>query len=232
MERRQAIAWAGSIALFGCVSTLLLGSLAGGFGFNITQPPLTQVIGPGALPQPSEERPATDPAPPPPVSGNPAPEAGPGDPEPAPASAGTLPAPDPAPNVDHYPDAPAGYAKLLAAIPLSQPSPTGGSRNVPAPPQHVDKSDAPAEKKAPATIPRKAPLRDLPMVDASNRVSENSHSHVIEEMRRAKIRTWESPSAGKGASMRDRLSHRSKGAGPKVEANGGKARGQDDSHDG
>jgi len=46
MERRQAIAWAGSIALFGCVSALLPGSLAGGFGFGVMQTPKPQAIGP------------------------------------------------------------------------------------------------------------------------------------------------------------------------------------------
>jgi len=227
MERRQAIAWAGSIALFGCVSTLLLGSLAGGFGFNITQPTPTQAIGPGALPQPSEERPDPGSAQSPPVAGSPDPEVGPNDHEPAPASAGTPPAPDAAPDVD-YPHAQAGYAKLSTALPLSQPGVTASSRNVPAPPREVDKPDVPAKKKPPAPIHDKAPLRDIPVVHSPKRAVNKPRPQDIEKIIRSKIRTFRSPGAHNGASVDDRLT----GAGPKVEANGGKARGPDESHDG
>jgi hypothetical protein len=229
MERRQAIAWAGSIALFGCVSTLLLGSLAGGFGFHITQPPPTQAIRPGPLPQPSEERLAPDSGQLPTIPVAPAPETGPSDPvsAPAPASAGTPPAPDPAPDVD-YPHAPAGHVKLSADVSISQPSAMAARKEAPAPPRDVEKPDAPAGKKTPAPIPNKKPLRDIHTVDPSKRVVKSPQPQDIEKIIRSKIRASGWPDAHNGTSVRNR----STGGGPKVEGNGGKARGQDVSHDG
>ncbi|MGH3546900.1 MAG: 2Fe-2S iron-sulfur cluster-binding protein [Pseudonocardiaceae bacterium] len=44
MERRRAIAWAGSIAVTGCVSALALGALVGGFGLGRSSAPVTQVV--------------------------------------------------------------------------------------------------------------------------------------------------------------------------------------------
>ncbi len=50
MERRRAIAWAGSIAVTGCVGALALGVLVSGFGLGRSSAPVTQVVtlGPAA----------------------------------------------------------------------------------------------------------------------------------------------------------------------------------------
>jgi hypothetical protein len=117
---------------------------------------------------------------------------------------------------------------LSAAFPLFQPGVTAGSRNVPTPPREVDKPEAPAEKKPSAPIPDKVPFCDIPVVDAPKRAVNKPHSQEVEKVIRSKMRTFGSPGPENGASMRGR----SIGAGPKAEANGGKARGQDDSHDG
>jgi hypothetical protein len=50
----------------------------------------------------------------------------------------------------------------------------------------------------------------------------------IEKIIRSQIRASRWPDVDNGTSVRNR----STGGGPKVEGNGGKARGQDDSHDG
>lgn len=47
MERRRAIAWAGSITMTGCASALALGSLVGGFGLGSSSARDTQVAIPG-----------------------------------------------------------------------------------------------------------------------------------------------------------------------------------------
>ena len=229
MERRQAMAWAGSIVLFGCVSALLLGSLGGGFGFDITQTPQPQAIGPAPQPPPSEEPPAPHSAQAPPVAGSPVPETVPGDPESAAASAGTPPALGAAPGVEHYPQAPADHGELPVAFRLPQPIPppsaTVRSRPVRVLPRDAGKPDAPAEKEAPAQIPGKARQRDIPIVDAPKRVMKNARPQDIERILRSKIRTHMSPGA-------DNVPDRMKGAGPKARVKDGKARGQGDSHDG
>jgi hypothetical protein len=241
MERRQAMAWAGSIALFGCVSALLLGSLAGGFGFDITQTPQPQAIGPGPQPPPSQEPPARDSAQAPPLAGSPLPDAVLSDPEPAPASASVAPARAAAPDVEHYPHAPTGHAQLPVAFsltqPISPPSATAGSRAVPPPPRNVAKPNAAPEKKAPAPIPGKAPPRDIPNAGPPKRPIKNARPEDRPEVRpagrpadidkiiRSKIHTFMSPGTG---NVLDRM----KGAGTKAPVKNGKARGQGDRHGG
>jgi hypothetical protein len=51
MERRRAIAWAGSIAMIGCISAFTLGSLVGGFGLGLSPAPETRVDGPRLIPE-------------------------------------------------------------------------------------------------------------------------------------------------------------------------------------
>jgi hypothetical protein len=233
MERRQAMAWAGSIALFGCVSALLVGSLAGGFGFDITQTPQPQAIGPGPQPPPSQEPPARDSAQAPPLAGSPVPDAVLSDPEPAPASTGVAPARVAAPDVEHYPHAPTGHAELPVAFTLRQPispaSATAGPRAVPPPPRNVAKPDAAPEKKPPAPIPGKAPPRDIPNAGPSKRPIKNARPEGrpadIDKIIRSKIRTFMSSGTG---DVLDRM----KGAGTKARVKNGKARGQGDSHGG
>src|ERR1041384_8831264 len=73
MERRRAIAWAGSISLTACVSALALGSFVGGFGFDAPQSPTAphspqaaqpqvpeQPAGPELMPEVPQERPSPD----------------------------------------------------------------------------------------------------------------------------------------------------------------------------
>lgn len=68
MERRRAIAWAGSIAMIGCISAFTLGSLVGGFGLGLSPAPETRVDGPRLIPEdilpgPTPERIPSEPTP-------------------------------------------------------------------------------------------------------------------------------------------------------------------------
>lgn len=207
MERRRAIAWAGSIALFGCAAALTIGSLAGGFGFDSSQAPQTQAIGPGPKPQPPQQRPAPDGAQGQPAPSSPRPETAPSDPGPAAPGAGARPAADPAADTapdGHHPRGPDGYAKLSMVVPLAQTSVPAGSRNGPVPPREVTKPDTPAKKyKPPAPMPGKERHRDIPVVDAHKWVTEYFRAReIFEQFVRAEMRTVESSRAGKGASVR------------------------------
>ena len=218
MERRQAIAWAGSIALLGCVSALLLGSLAGGFGFHDAQAPQTQAIGPRPQPSPIQQRPEPNSTQPLPVPSDPAPEVVPNDPGVASANPAASPAPKPVLDVEQYPHAAAGYAEssmVFPVLPLFQPSATAGWRNIPAPPRDADKPDDPEEKKAPFPTLKKPPVFELPMVEPSKRVMKDFPPQDVEEwFARAKMGAGRSPGADNGASVFDRLTD----AGTKVAA--------------
>ncbi len=67
MERPQAIAWAGSIALVGSASAFVLGSLLGGFGLGSSRMPLPPASSPptpgGNHAAPATENPAAGPSP-------------------------------------------------------------------------------------------------------------------------------------------------------------------------
>jgi hypothetical protein len=229
MERRRATAWAGSIALFGCAGALVLGSLAGGFGFNTSRAPQTQTIAPGSKPQPRPQQPAPggaqgQPAPSPPV-----PETAPSDPGIAPASLDAPPAPDAAPD-RHYPREPDDDATLPVVVPLAQTSAAAGSRDVPVPPRDAGKPDAPAEKhKPPAPIPDKDSHRDIPIVDERKRATEYSRARdAFEKVLRSKMPSVESSPANKGASVHNR----STGAGTKAGVKGTKRVARTTGHDG
>lgn len=241
MERRQAMAWAGSIALFGCVSALLVGSLAGGFGFDITQTPQPQAIGPGPQPPPGQEPPARDSAKAPPLAGSPIPDAVLSDPKPAPAIAAVAPAGAAAPDVEHYPHASTGHAELPVAFTVTQPispfSATAAPRAVPPPPRNVAKPDAAPEKKAPAPIPGKAPPRGMSNAGPPKRPIKNARQEDrlagrpadIDKIIRSKIPTFMSPGMSPGTgNVLDRM----KGASTKARVKNGQARGQGDSHGG
>jgi hypothetical protein len=66
MERRRAIAWAGSIAMIGSISAFALGSLVGGFGLGPSPAQKTQVASPGLIPgdiKPGQTPESTEPGP-------------------------------------------------------------------------------------------------------------------------------------------------------------------------
>jgi len=204
------MAWAGSIAVFGCVSALLLGALAGGFGFTSTPPPQAlqpQMIGPepdlpAVPPRPEPDNPQIPPGPTSPAPVLP-------DPGPAAATTGATPVPEPVP--EDYPRAPSGYVKLsAAALPLS------------APPRDTGEVNPPAPKKAPYPVAGKVPLCDIPLVDALKPVIKNfTAQDIAERIHRAQSRDNSEP-------VLDRLS----GPGPKVRANDRPARGRDGSQNG
>src|SRR6476661_5741474 len=102
MERRRAIAWAGSTALTACVAAIALGSLVGGFGFDVSQSPQKpHAISPRLTPKSPAETPTPDPPQ----------EAAPNGPAPVPE--GTTAAPPPADpwEADNYPQVSAGDHK-------------------------------------------------------------------------------------------------------------------------
>jgi hypothetical protein len=149
MERRRAIAWAGSIALTACVTAIALGSLIGGFGFDVPQPP--QAIDPRLAPKsPAEtpglpietpgrkERPAPDPAQ----------EAAPNDPAPPPEGTAAPPPADPL-DTNNYPRVSVDDQKVTAAIPISRLDVTAHSPVVPMRRNDVEKPNiAPGVDKA------------------------------------------------------------------------------------
>lgn len=103
MERRRAIAWAGSIAMIGTISALALGSLVGGFGLEPPPAPETRVD--GSQLRPGDTQPGLEPER---VPSGPAPEAterGPTSKNPATAGAN--------------PRSSAGGRSLRASLPLS-----------------------------------------------------------------------------------------------------------------
>jgi hypothetical protein len=66
MERRRAIAWAGSIAMIGSISAFALSSLVGGFGLGPSPAQKTQVASPGLIPgdiKPGQTPESTEPGP-------------------------------------------------------------------------------------------------------------------------------------------------------------------------
>lgn len=149
MERRRAIAWAGSIALMGGVTALVAGSTLGGFGLGISRTPRIETISPGSKPQTTQVVPIPGSLGAPPVPGSPAP-----DPEPARGGSVPLattstvlrPVPDPARNITDYPREPAAHQKSPKIIVVS-PLAATGSPDVSVPPRMVGRPDISAEKK-------------------------------------------------------------------------------------
>jgi hypothetical protein len=112
MERRQALAWAGSITLTAGATTLVLGSHLGGFGLGPSPPPETQVTraGPkagGNEPRPTPESTGSRPAP------------GGAGATPAPGAADARPAPRSVPRVRRDARSPTGGGKFPASVPIS-----------------------------------------------------------------------------------------------------------------
>ncbi len=184
MERRRAIAWAGSIALMGGVTALVVGSTLGGFGLGISRAPQIQVIGPGPTPQTTQQAPAPDAPQLPPVPGTSAP-----DPDPAPGDSALLAttktavpaAPDAAREIKDYPREPAAHPKSPEIVVVSPLAETGPPP-VPAPPREVNRPDMPAEKKkAPSPIFDKRPDRDGPITDRQKRAAELARIRAILE---------------------------------------------------
>jgi hypothetical protein len=201
MERRQAIAWAGSAALTACVTALALGSLIGGFGFDVSQPTQApHAIGPRLTPKSPteppglpketpgpEERPAPDPA------QQAAPNA------PAPAPEGTAAPPPAAPrDTENYPRVSVGDQKVPANVPISWLKATTHSPVVPMPASDVDKPNNPprVDKAARPIVDNNriagsaggdrtagsaggASRRDVPMTDVPKRATKPSWARDI-----------------------------------------------------
>ncbi len=117
MERRRAIAWAGSIAMTGCVGALVLGSLVGGFGLG---------------PSPAQEIQVDNPLPSP---GPIAPGGVPGGTQVGPVLGGTQPAPAPGspPAVQTDPRSPTGGRRFPASVPISPFDVTANTGDGPGP---------------------------------------------------------------------------------------------------
>lgn len=134
MERRRAIAWAGSVSLTACVGALALGSFVGGFGFDAPQSPPAphaarpqvpqlqvpepqipepqipqQPAGPELMPQAPQRRPSSGNAHKAPQSDSVA------------AAPTAVAAPAATPHVDNHPRALAGHRKAGAAVPVPPP---------------------------------------------------------------------------------------------------------------
>jgi hypothetical protein len=232
MERRRAIAWAGSVALMGCATTLVVGSLLGGFGLGISHAPQPQAVGPGSRPQ------ATEPAVPdtthgPPLPGDSAPDPAPSHSEPVAASDAAPPAPDAQPVLDASLDIkvdprPASYPDAPKIVVIS-PNVVTGSRNVPSPSRDADRRDIPPEKtKAPAPIFDKRPRRDPPITGGQRRSAELARLRdILERVPGSKVgRT------GLPADRNSPVSDRGSGPGTKAGAAGHHPRGRNDGRDG
>ncbi|HJT04383.1 MAG TPA: hypothetical protein VJ757_12255 [Pseudonocardiaceae bacterium] len=146
MERRRAIAWAGSVSLTACVGALALGSFVGGFGFDAPQsspsPHAAPQVPEPQVPEPQVPEPQVPElqVPEPQVPESPAgPELMPQVPQRRPSSGNAhkapqresvaaaaptavpVPVPVATPHVDNYPRALAGHRKAGAAVPVPPP---------------------------------------------------------------------------------------------------------------
>jgi hypothetical protein len=153
MERRRAIAWAGSVALVGGVTALVVGSTLGGFGLGTSRAPQIEAISPGSKPQTTQEAPLAGTPGPPPVPGGspPDPEPAPGGSVPLATTTAVAPVPDTVRDTTRDLGEPAANStspKIIVVSPLAATGP-----DVSAPPRVVGKPNTRAEKKkAPASI--------------------------------------------------------------------------------
>ena len=140
MERRRAIAWAGSIAATGCAATLAVGALVGGFGLRpgpegdgpvaspgpvpgVPEPgPVPGVPHPGPVPEVTEPEPAPEVPQPRPVPGVPAPGPVPRAPGPVPREPESLPVLGGAPVAGRDLRSPSGGGMRHLAAPTTGPS--------------------------------------------------------------------------------------------------------------
>jgi hypothetical protein len=224
MERRRAIAWAGSISLTACVSALALGSFVGGFGFDAPQSPTAphspqaaqpqvpepqvpeQPAGPELMPEVPQERPSPDNAHKALLS----------DSAPAPAPT-VVPAPVAVPHVDNYPRVLAGHQKAPANLPI----PPRDAR----PARDVDKPANPpgAGKAAPDVA-----LRDAWM-DVLNKDGRFSWKRdILAVFRDSKRSSARSAGARNDAAVSERLTRAGTHAGTADHQAGGQTDGHDD----
>ncbi len=172
MERRRALAWAGSIALTVGASAIVLGSLVGGFDLGsprAQEPEVSNGRPPGgATPRPAPG--GTDPSPP--VGGT---DSGPGadgpDAQPAPAGGTARNAtggaqarrpPGSVPALRRYPSSLAEGGKVPASSPISPPSPTTGVSVTPVPQRDHGKPATSAVGTSPvAAEPTRQPACDV-----------------------------------------------------------------------
>lgn len=152
MERRRAIAWAGSIAATGCAGTLALGALVGGFGLGPGPAGGGQVASPGPVPGVPE---------PGPIPGVTEPGPVPGVIEPGPVP--EVPQPGPVPEVPE-PLPVLGNAPAAGRDPRS---PTGGDMRLlagPTPAPSVDTGEVPSHEAKVRALPepttRSSPQRE------------------------------------------------------------------------
>jgi hypothetical protein len=116
MERRRAIAWAGSIAMVGCISAFALGSLVGGFGLGLSPAPETRVDGPRLIPGDTRSGPTPERVPEPTPEGNP--------PAPTPEATERGPTPKSPAMAGAEPRSSAGRGSFRASLPPSPFVPT------------------------------------------------------------------------------------------------------------
>ncbi len=144
MERRRAIAWAGSIALAGFVVAFTVGSLAGGFGLGVSRTPPAQTITPQPItPEPKPGDGGDEPAP---GAQAAAPPSGGVEVQPAPGGAGgaQLGPQGWAPSAWSAPgtlsaDPPVGRATSPVEVPMSRTAPKVSASDVAAPPRDLGK---------------------------------------------------------------------------------------------
>lgn len=229
MEQRRAIAWAGSVALIGGMTVLVIGSTLGGFGLGISPVPQIQAVGPGLIPQTTQEAPVPGTPPALPVPSAPDPGSAPGDPVPsATTSTAGPPVPDIARGIGDNPREPAAHPKSPTIVVVS-PLAATGQPDVPAPPREAGEPDTPAEKKkAPAPIIDKRPNRDGSITGRQKWAAELARMRgILEQIRGSKIGRA-GPPGGHDAP----LSGRSRGAGPKPAAADHHPRGRNGGRDG
>ncbi|MDQ3905488.1 MAG: hypothetical protein M3300_08645 [Actinomycetota bacterium] len=233
MERRRAIAWAGSIALMGCATTLVVGSLLGGFGMGISPAPQPQAIGPESKPQATGQTPVPDTPQDSPLPDVFAPDPPPGHSKPvaasdaAPPASGVRPVSDAL--VDTKDDPRPAFVPDSPEIVVVSPNVITGSQKVLSPSRGVDRRDNPAgKKKAPAPIFDKRSNRDAPMTDGQRRPAELARLRdILERMPGSKV--------GRVGPLGQHdlpVSDRGSGSGTKAGAAGHHPRGRKDGRDG
>jgi hypothetical protein len=174
MERRRAIAWAGSTALMGCVTALMVGSLLGGFGLGGSREPQPQPIGPGSKPQTTHKAPAPDAPQVLPAPDRAGPGAAPGDSVPLAANIAAPPVPDAGQGIEDYSNGPVVYTESPKIVVVPRPNATTSWRDIPVLPREVNKPDTSAKKNKspPAPIAGKQSNRGPVIAPVRKRAAE------------------------------------------------------------
>ncbi len=177
MERRRALAWAGSIALTASASAIVLGSLVGGFGLG--SPPAQETEVPDVRPEPVGV------APPRPAPGGTdsgiategtEAQSAPGDGK---ASQGTggveaRGAPGSVPAIRRYVRSSAASWKFQASVPMSPPSATASPSDTPAPQRELGQpSTSAATTRAVAPNQNQSPACVVPVGQPSQPTSSS-----------------------------------------------------------